>query len=61
MKLSVSSYVVGLVVSFVYAIVKYYVPTLPLSEDFVQWVFLTILAVAGVDVTAALKAGRSLR
>jgi len=61
MKLSISSYVVGLVVSFVYAIVKYYLPDLPLSEDFVQWVFLTILALAGVDVVSALKGGRSLR
>lgn len=61
MKLSVSSYVVGLVVSFVYAIVKNYVPDLPLTEDLIQWVFLAILALAGVDVTSALKAGRSLR
>jgi flagellar biosynthesis protein FliR len=59
MKVSLPVYVVGLVVTFVYGIVKYYVPTLPLDEAGVQWIILGILSALSVDVTQGLKA-RSL-
>ena len=45
----------GLVVVFVYGIVKYYVPDLPFSQEQLQWVFLVVLGALGVDVTNALR------
>lgn len=61
MKLSVSAYVVALVAGFVYAIAKYYVPTLPFDESQVLWAILAVLAIFHVDVTQALRANGHLR
>ncbi len=61
MKLSLNAYVFGLIVAFVYAVVKHYVPTLPFDEATVAWVFQLILAVFGVDVVAALRNDRGIR
>ena len=56
MKLSLPVYLVGLFVGLVYAIVKNYVPTIPLTEEQVMWFVLLVLAALNVDVTQALKA-----
>jgi hypothetical protein len=55
MKLSVPVYLIALLASFVYAVVHYYVPTLPLTQDQVQWIVVTILTLAGVDVVNAIR------
>lgn len=55
MKISFPAYLVALGVSFLYAIVHYYVPTLPLTEEQVMWVVITILTALGVDVVNGLK------
>lgn len=55
MKLSVPVYVVGLVVPLVYGLLQQWFPDLPLTQDQVQWIFVTILGLLGVDVTQALK------
>ncbi len=55
MKLQVPVYLIALLAAFVYAVVKYYVPTLPLTQDQVQWVIITILTLAGVDVVNAIR------
>lgn len=56
MKVKVSYYVVALVAGFVYALAKYYVPSLPLTEDAVLWFILAILAALNIDVVRAFKA-----
>jgi len=50
MVLSVPVYLVALLALFLYAVINHYVPTLPLTQDQVQWVIVTILTLAGVDV-----------
>lgn len=55
MKISLPAYLVALFVSFAYAVIHYYVPTLPLTQDQVQWVVVMILTAAGVDVVNAIR------
>ena len=55
MKLSVPIYLVALLASFIYAVIKNYVPSLPLTEDQVQWLIVTILTLAGVDIVNAVR------
>lgn len=55
MKVSIPVYVVGLVVALVYGLLQQWFPDLPLTQDQVQWIFVTILALLGVDVVNALK------
>lgn len=55
MKVSVPAYLVALLAGFVYAVIRHYVPTLPLTENQVLWVIVTILTVAGVDVVNAIR------
>jgi len=54
-KLKLPYYVVGLVAAFVYAVVKYYVPTLPFTEEQVLLVILGILSLLNIDVVQALQ------
>jgi hypothetical protein len=54
-KISIPIYLVALLASFVYAVIKNYLPDLPLTEDQIQFIILAILALAGVDVTAAIN------
>jgi hypothetical protein len=61
MKISFPYYVVALVAGFVYALAKYFVPTLPFDESQVLWVIVTILTALGVDVTQALRASGHIR
>jgi hypothetical protein len=53
--LSVPVYLVALLAGFLYAVVHYYVPSLPLTQDQVQWLIMTILTLAGVDITNAIR------
>jgi len=55
MRISVKYYLVALFASFVYAVVHEYVPGLPLTNEQVLWVVLTILAALNVDVVNALR------
>lgn len=55
MKLSVPIWLVAIVASFVYALLKQYFPELPLTEEQVQYLIITILALAGIDVVNALR------
>lgn len=55
MRVSVKAYLVALLAGFLYAVVKEYFPSLPLTVDQVQWLLLAILALAGVDVVQALR------
>lgn len=55
MKVSVKYYLVALLAGFVYAVVKEYVPGLPLTEDQIVWAVLALLTLAGVDVVQALR------
>ncbi len=55
MKVSVPYYLVALLAGLVYAIVNYYVPDLPLANEQVLWLVLTILAALNVDVVQALR------
>lgn len=50
MKVSVPAYLVALFVAFLYAVIHYYVPTLPLTEEQVAWIVLVILTALGIDV-----------
>jgi branched-subunit amino acid permease len=54
-KVSIPAYVVALVVALVYGLLKNWFPELPLTQDQVQWIFVTILGLLGVDVVNALK------
>lgn len=56
MKISIPIYIVALLASFVYALVKYLVPTLPVTEEQVLFIIVAILTLAGIDVVQALKA-----
>ncbi len=55
MKVSVPYYLVALLAGFVYAVVNYYVPDLPLTNEQVLWVLVTILTALNVDVVNALR------
>lgn len=55
MKIQVPYYLVALLAGFVYAVINHYVPTLPLTNEQVMWVILTILALLNVDVVNALR------
>ncbi len=55
MKVSVPYYLVALLAGFVYAVVNYYVPSLPLTNDQVLWVIISVLALLNVDVVQALR------
>lgn len=55
MKISIPVYLVALGAGFLYAVIHYYVPTLPLTQDQVQWIVVTILTLAGVDITNAIR------
>lgn len=61
MYLTVPMYLVALGAAFLYAVIKYFAPELPLTEDQVLWLVLTVLALLNVDVVQALWRGRSLR
>lgn len=61
MKVALPYYVVGLVAGFVYALVKYYVPTLPFTEDQVLYVILVVLTLLHIDVINALRVQGLLR
>jgi hypothetical protein len=51
MKVSLPVYVVGLVAAFVYGLLKFYIPTLPFTEEQVLYIIVAVLAILGVDVT----------
>lgn len=55
MKISVPYYIVALLAGFVYAVINYYVPDLPLTSDQVLWIIIAILAALNIDVTNALR------
>lgn len=55
MKLSVPVYFVALAATFVYGLLKGFFPDLPFTTEQIMWLFLTILAALGVDVTQAVK------
>lgn len=55
MKVSVPYYLVALLAGFVYAVINHYVPTLPLTNEQVLWVILSIMALLNVDVVNALR------
>lgn len=55
MKVSLPVYLVGLFVAFVYAVIHYYVPSLPLTEEQVMWAVVFILAALNIDVVNALR------
>jgi hypothetical protein len=55
MKLSLPAYLVALGVSFLYAVIHYYVPTLPLTQEQVMWVVIVILTALHIDVVNALR------
>ena len=61
MKLSFPVYVVGLVAGFVYALAKYYVPTLPFDESQILWAIVVILTALHIDVVQALRASGHIR
>lgn len=61
MYITVPMYLVVLGASFLYAIIKNFAPELPLTQDQVLWLVLTILAALNVDVVQALWRGRSIR
>lgn len=53
--LSVPIYLVALAAAFVYAVIHNYFPDLPLTQDQVQWIIVTLLTLAGVDITNAIR------
>lgn len=55
MYLTVPMYLVSLGAGFLYAVVNYYVPSLPLEESQVTWLVLGILTLLNVDVVQALR------
>ena len=55
MKVSLPYYLVALFAGLVYAIIKNYVPSLPLTEEQVLWAVMAILALLNVDVVQALR------
>lgn len=61
MYIQIPYYLVALFAAFVYAVIYNYFPDLPLTEEQVLWLVLTILAALNVDVTQALYRGRNLR
>ena len=61
MFISVPYYLVALGAAFLYAVIYQYFPNLPLTQDQVLWLVLTILAALNVDVTQAIYRGRSIR
>lgn len=61
MYIQIPYYLVALFAAFLYAVIYNYAPNLPLTEEQVLWLVLTILAALNVDVTQALYRGRSLR
>jgi hypothetical protein len=61
MYISVPYYLVALGAGFLYAVIYYFVPDLPLTEEQVLWLILTVLAALNVDVVQALWRGRSIR
>lgn len=61
MRISVPYYLVTLAAAFLYAVIHNYVPDLPLTEEQVVWVVVTILTLLNVDVVQALWYRGSLR
>lgn len=61
MYLTVPMYLVALGAAFLYAVIKYFAPALPLTEDQVLWLVLTILALLNVDVVQSLWRRGSIR
>jgi len=55
MYISVPYYLVVLAAGFIYAVINNYVPDLPLTEEQVLWLVLSILAALNVDVVQALR------
>ena len=55
MYLTVPMYLAALGAAFLYAIIKNFVPDLPLTEGQVLWLVLTILAALNIDVVQALR------
>jgi hypothetical protein len=58
MVLSVPIYLVTVFAAFLYAVIKNFVPDLPLTEDQVVWFVLAILAALNIDVVQALRSAR---
>jgi hypothetical protein len=61
MYIQIPYYLVALGAAFLYAVIYYFAPNLPITEAQVLWIILSILAALNVDVTQALWRGRSLR
>ena len=55
MYLTVPMYLVALGAAFLYAVIKNFAPDLPLTEDQVVWLIVTILTALNVDVVQALR------
>lgn len=55
MKISVPYYLVALAAAFLYAVIHAYVPDLPLTEEQIVWLVVTILTALNVDVVQALR------
>ena len=55
MYLSVPMYLVALGASFLYAVIQNYFPNLPLTEEQILWLVLSVLALLNVDVVQALR------
>jgi hypothetical protein len=60
-KVKIPYYLVVLAAGFLYAVVKNFVPSLPLTEEQVLWAVIAILALLNVDVVTALRKVGSLR
>lgn len=54
-KVSLPYYLVALFAGLVYSVINYYLPDLPLTNEQVLWVVVTLLTIAGVDISQALK------
>lgn len=61
MYIQIPMYLVTLGAGFLFAVIKYFVPSIPVTADQIAWLILTILALLNVDVTQALYRGRSVR
>lgn len=61
MKIQVPYYLVALAAAFIYAVIHNYVPDLPLTEEQVLWVVITVLTLLNVDVVQALWYRGTLR
>ena len=55
MKVSLPYHLVALFAGLVYAVVNYYVPSLPLTTEQVLWGVMALLALLNVDVVQALR------